>query len=564
MTSVSTPHFVVKPLILALSLASFHALAAGPEGLPNAGSLLQQIQLTLPTQPQTSTPAIQVRPKADASLPPSQPVPIKLLRIVDNTSFATEVLHALVADQEGKSLTLPELDEVARRITTYYQNQGFPLTRAIIPAQSIRDGVVVIQVIEARFDKVSLNNQSKVNDSLLNATLAPLSKGKIITDDELNRSLLLLSDVPGVGVGAVIKPGSEVGTTDVDVTANHVQAQFANLSLDNYGNRYVGRERLSGNLNFYNPLRHGDIFSVSVMTTGSGMNYGRLAYDTLINGQGTRVGAAYSALRYKLGDSISALDANGTASVASAWIKQPLVRSKQFNLYTQLQYDAKRLRDRIDTTNLRTDRHLDNWILSFNSDFRDNLLGGGMSIASLGVTSGRVAFDDAAAAASDAATARTKGSYSKLNANFTRLQGLTSKDSLYINVNAQWAGDNLDSAEKMSAGGPYSVRAYDIGAISGDSGYFGSVEWRHDLGSMLAGQWQVTAFFDTAHVKVNHQPWNNGENSANLSGAGFGLNWIGPDQWRASASVATRVGSTPALVSAQASVRGWLAISKGF
>jgi hypothetical protein len=65
----------------------------------------------------------------------------------------------------------------------------------------------------------------------------------------------------------------------------------------------------------------------------------------------------------------------------------------------------------------------------------------------------------------------------------------------------------------MTAGGPDTVRAYDIGA---------------------------------------------------MSGAGFALNWTGPDQWRASGSVATRVGAASALLTKPTSARAWLVASKGF
>jgi hemolysin activation/secretion protein len=399
---------------------------------------------------------------------------------------------------------------------------------------------------------------------LLHASLVPLSGGELIAEAELDRALLLLSDVPGVRVNAVLKPGSAVGTADMDVETRYNRLALANVSLDNYGNRYIGRARLSGNFNIVNPFHHGDILSANIISTGEGMNYGRVGYDTLLNGQGTRAGGAYSALHYKLGSTASALDANGTATVASLWAKHPLVRSKRYNIYAQLQYDAKNLRDHIDVNSLRTDRHLDNWIVSVNGDLRDNLLAGGMSMASLGWTSGRAGFDNFSAAASDAATARTSGGFSKWNANIARLQGLTPRDSLYVNLSGQWADGNLDSAEKMSAGGPYTVRAYDIGAISGDSGYAGTVEMRHDLGALLFGNWQVLAFLDTAYVKVNRHPWTKAENSATLSGAGIGLNWAGPDQWRASMSVATRLGAAPSLLPKPSSVRAWLVASKGF
>lgn len=297
-----------------------------------------------------------------------------------------------VRDGEGQSLTLPQLAELAGRVTAYYQDHGFPLTRAIIPAQSITGGVVIIQVVEARYGKVQLNNHSEVSDVLLNATLAPLNGGKLISDAELNRALLLLSDVQGVGVSAVLKPGTEVATADMEVEARYNKAPLVNVSLDNYGSRDIGRARLSGNINIVNPFHHGDILSANIISTGERMNYSRVAYDTLFNGQGTRVGGAYSILNYKLGSAASALDAHGDATVASLWAKHPLVRSKQYSVYGQLQYDGKNLRDRIDVSGLRADRHLNNWVLSVNGDLRDDLLAGGMSMASLGLTSGRKKF----------------------------------------------------------------------------------------------------------------------------------------------------------------------------
>lgn len=564
MTIAFTPSFVIKPSLAALLLASIGAHAAGPEIPPNAGSLLQQLQPATPFVAPSDAPKLEVKPQSDANPPPSQPIQVTELRITGNTAFATETLHALVKDSEGQSLTLPQLNALAGRITAYYQAQGYPLTRAIIPAQSITAGIVVIQVVEARYGKAQLTNRSEVNDALLNAALAPLNGGGLISDAELNRALLLLSDIPGVAVGAVLKPGAAVGTADMDVETRYNRTALFNLALDNYGSRDIGRTRLSGNLNIVNPFHHGDILSANLISTGEHMNYARVAYDTLLNGQGTRVGGAYSALKYKLGSSASALDAHGDATVASLWAKQPLVRSKQYSVYAQLQFDRKKLRDRIDVSNLRSDRHLNNWILSLNGDSRDDFLGGGVNMAGLGLTIGRKSFDDAPAAAFDASTARTTGSFSKLNANLARMQWFSPRDALYVSFNGQWADGNLDSAEKMTAGGPYTVRAYDVGAISGDTGYVGTVEIRHDLGALPYGKWQVVAFIDSAYVKVNRHPWTTSDNTANLTGAGVGLNWTGPEQWRASFSVATPIGNESSLVSKQSSVRAWLVASKAF
>jgi len=167
--------------------------------------------------------------------------------------------------------------------------------------------------------------------------------------------------------------------------------------------------------------------------------------------------------------------------------------------------------------------------------------------------------------------------FSKWNANLSRLQSLARQDALYLAFAGQWAQDNLDSSKKMIVGGPYTVRGYDMGAMSGDTGYIGYIgyigtaEIRHDLGSGPFGQFQAVGFIDSAQVTVNQNSWSAGANRATLSGAGAGLNWLGPklnwvgaSQLSARAFVATPVGPVPELVGKTDEVRAWLEMGMGF
>jgi hemolysin activation/secretion protein len=499
-----------------------------------------------------------------ATPPGTAPVLIKTLQITGNDKIATPILHALVADAEGKDLTLPDLVRLADRITDYYQTHGYPLTRAIIPPQTIRDGVVVIEVIEARYGKVQLENHSRVNDPLLQATLAPLQSDQAISGPPLDRSLLMLSDIPGVVVNATLQPGAAVGTSDLVVATTSGADVSGSVALDNYGNRYTGNARIGGTVNFIDPLHHGDELSLSALSSGGDMNYGRVGYESVLNGLGTSLGGAYSLLDYKLGDGLSALDSHGTAGVGSLWAKQVLVRSRDFNLYGQVQYDRMDLHDDIGASAIRTDRHLDNWTLSVTGDARDGFLSGGVTTWSTGWTAGSVGFDNAQAQLADAGSARTEGGFSRWNGSFARLQRLSATNSLYLAFSGQWANGNLDSAEKMNIGGPYTVRAYEMGAISADMGHLETIEFRHDFVLTPNSQWQAVAFIDSAHVTINRNTWVSGINSATLSGAGAGLDWTGPHQWHARVYVATPIGPTPVVVGSTSSTRVWVEIGKGF
>ena len=341
----------------------------------------------------------------------------------------------------------------------------------------------------------------------------------------MDSALLLLSDIPGVSSLATLKPGVDVGSSDLDIKVDATPRLSGNLSTDNYGNRYTGRVRGGGTVDVNNPLHIGDVLSLSGMTAGDNMNYGRLSYEALLNGQGARLGASYFYLNYALGDTMQALNAYGTAQIASTWAKHPLLRSRNLNFFGQLQYDHLQLNDTIGVGDIKTYRHVDGGTATISGDARDNILMGATNTWNAGWTGGRVVFDDGAAQQADAATKNSQGLFSKVNLNLSRLQNITEKAGLFASFTGQWAQDNLDSSKKMIVGGPYSVRAYDMGDLSADNGYFGTVELRHMLAEGRFGLWQAVSFVDSAQVTINQHTWVAGTNKATLSGAGGGLNW---------------------------------------
>src|SRR5580692_5061099 len=119
--------------------------------VPGAGSILQQTQPVMPPAPSASGTGLAIEPPGGDTLPPSAPFQIKAIQLSGNTAFDAPTLHALIAEAEGTSLTLPQLGRVAARITDFYHRHGYPLDRAIIPAQIIKDGMVRIVIVEARY-----------------------------------------------------------------------------------------------------------------------------------------------------------------------------------------------------------------------------------------------------------------------------------------------------------------------------------------------------------------------------------------------------------------------------
>jgi hemolysin activation/secretion protein len=543
---------------LALALPCGAALG---QVIPGSGELLQQTTPPTPLNPSSKT-GLTIKEPAAQQLPTSNAFLVQHIEISGNTLLVTAELRSLVQTSEGKMLNLSQLQDLAALITKRYQERGYLLSSAYIPPQTLTDGTVRIAVLEARYGAVAIANSSRVSDELLRSYLRPLKAGDPVVEDALERSLLLLSDVPGAVVNSTLAPGADPGTTDLQLSASSGAAESGSFGLDNAGNRYTGRERLSAAVNVDNPLGRGDVLSLNAMTAGPDLAYGRVGYQALLaNGQGTTVGGALSGLYYHLGNGLSDLHAHGTAAVETLTLMQPLIRSIAGNLFAQFAFDSKQLRDETDASDIHADRHTNALTMTLAGDHRDSL---GISNINLSLSLGRLGFDDDAAELANSSTARTGGTYAKYTLSLARLQALSESNSLYVAVNGQAADKNLDSSEQFFLGGPNSVRAYDVGTLGGALGAFATAELRHNLSVSSHGTWQTILFVDSGVVRIYKNVFDSGDNSATLSGAGMGVNWAGRGGWTAALGVAKPIGAVPRLVGDTASSRLWLELHKAF
>lgn len=545
--------------LLALSQSIF------AQQLPSAGSQLQQMP-PVPV-PHKATPKIDVAPVSTPAGPTGDTAKITVnrLSVTGAQVYAEADLRALTGFKPGSELTLTELRDMAVEITRHYRRNGYFVAQAYLPAQDIKDGAVTIAVIEGRYGKVTLKNQSKLSDNVANGILDGIDSGDLVAAAPLERRLLLLSDIPGVKVTSTLAPGAAAGSADLNVDVIPGKPVSGSVDADNAGNRYTGEYRVGAIVNLNNPAGLGDVASVRVLTSGPGLNYVRASYQ-LPFGKAT-AGVAYSYLRYSLGREFEILDAKGTAQVASVYGSYPLIRSRNTNLYAHLVFDAKDFQDKVNATSSVTDKKAQALTASLVGDHRDSIGGGGVSGFSLAWTTGKLDIETPAVRTFDAATARSNGHYNKVNFSAMRLQAVTDTLSLYGSISGQIASKNLDVSEKMELGGMYGVRAYPAGEAYADQGYLMTVEARLLLpkfSEQMPGQMQLVAFADTGTVRTNKNAWSAGSNRRTLSGGGLGLNWSDPDNFMVRTYYARKLGNAVATSAPDASGRFWIQAVKYF
>lgn len=527
---------------------------------PDAGQSIREIEsvpLQLPPRQRLefdlpSVPAQQVEEGAAR-------LTVKGIRLSGNRAIASDELQSLLAGLHGRSVALGELQAAANRLSSYYRERGYPLARAYLPAQEIENGIVEIAVLEGRYGEIRVNNASGLRDAVLAIPLAALQPGNVVRAQPLERGLLLLSDTPGVEVKSILAPGASVGTTDLLVDVLPGSRVSGSLSLDNYGNRFTGEYRLGGTLNLNSPLGLGDLLTLRAMGTDEQQQYYAAAYQLPVGPYATQLGGAWSEMDYRLAKDFSELDAHGNARIASLYLIQPLLRSRDFSLHARLQFDDKRLRDDIDLFDSESKKRSRVWSASLNGSVLDELSGGGINSFSLAWSHGSLTLDSAVDRLLDDLSAGSRGRFNKLNASVVRLQRLSERFSLYGELQGQWADGNLDSSEKLSLGGAHGVRAYPQGEASGDQGWLARLELRY----ALAPGWILNSFADHGELRLSKRPWSDGENHRSLSTAGVGAAWA-DQRWRINAAAAWKLGNAEPRSDVDRSPRAWVQVARYF
>ncbi|VWC80827.1 membrane protein [Burkholderia lata] len=527
--------------------------------VPGAGQAMRDIETVRPSLPAATGPKIDLAPVEPEPATHDETGPrvaVSAFVIEGNAAIPAMRLDALLADLVGRELSFGDLQQAAGRITTYYREHGYALARAYLPRQDIERGVVRIAVVEGRYGQIELHNRTRVLDRALRQPLASLQPGEIAHGNRLERSLMLLNEMPGIDAKGMLRPGTEPGTTDLVIDAEPARFASGSIEFDNYGDPLTGRYRATGSVDVNAPLRVGDRFSLRGLTSNTNQRYYRTSYQVPVGPASTRVGVAYSDMNYRIGGSLKDLRYHGGADVRSAFVTQPLLRSRRTSLDAQVIYENKHLRDVYGAFNVVSDKTVGLWSFGLSGNRQDGLGGGGRSGFSATVGIGHLSGNDPLDMDD---YVHTRGRFAKLNVSALRLQALGSRFQLYTQFSAQLSSRNLDASEKFSLGGPYGVRAFALGAGSGDQGWQGTAELRY----LAAPGWQLSAFADTGRIQLNKQRWSRDRNTVQLSSLGIGASWFGT-RHQVNLTAALPVGYADPVASTTRSPSVWLQAAQYF
>ncbi len=437
-------------------------------------AMIEQMEPREPAK-EPKAPPVNIKEEEGELVPEGFPFLVKDIKVVGNTVISSKEINKIVDPYEGKEISLTELKNVAKLITRLYQSKGYLTSRAFIPPQEVVEGIVTLEILEAKLGEVRIEGNKRIPAKWIIQRLR-LKHGSIFQVKLLERDLIRMNKNPDVEIRAVLVRGKEPGTTDIVLTVKEKFFMHAAYTFDNLGTKFSGTLRHNIDFSANGILNLNDRLSGKVILTDSAEFVGEVAdYVTPINEYGTSAQMTFSNVNIHLGEGLTNLDIRGRATVFSPAFTQTLHESEKWEANFVTGFDFKTVKTRVLATEISDDElrelkfgpNLTQWDKWGRSVLISNFVIGFPSF--LGASSKKDPH---------ASRPQTGGQFQIYQITGARVQNLPLGLIGFFRISTQFTPDRLVTAEQFRIGGMNTVRGYPEGDYLGDYGFNPTAELR--------------------------------------------------------------------------------------
>jgi hemolysin activation/secretion protein len=520
-------------------------LLTGALTLSLAGPVRAQSPATRPSDPSSiyrlRPPELPVPPPARFDLrietPEKSPIPravdelrFDLQRIIVEgaTRYPPNEIEPLFTDLVGRRVGLTEIRDAAERLEQRYRDDGFFLVRVLIPAQRIVDGAIRIAVIEGRISASFAQGGSAGARERIERLTEGLTSERPLALSSLESTILRINDLPGLGGQAVLRPGTEAGTSDLIFSLAEAQPPSLTVSINNSSSNPLGQYGLGVNGSYPNPFGQIGVLDLGLNLSADAEKLralnGRYATPAGDRGGIFSIGALLANARPA--GSLRALGIISDSRSLTPRMRLPILRSRSLSVYGEAGLAFNDSLTTLQGLQISHDRYsVADWTLIVSDADRWS----GNTQIRLGQSIGLDWSGFGAPVGSQPSVVGADPGFRKYALNISRTQNFSPQYSLGVTLRAQSASGKLISGEKISFGGTAMGRAYDGGAIAGDRGWGVLAELRWSLPAertraWLEGSVQLYAFTDYARAVDLANPVSGQEQKqTSLNSLGLGL-----------------------------------------
>ena len=389
--------------------------------------------------------------------------------IKGSTLYSKRRFSKLFRKYMQKNISLGHIYDIAQTITNMYRNDGYILSKAVVPPQKVDKGIIRINVIEGFVDKVNIQGNVTGPKKLLNRYRKKLLKSKPLLAKDLERYLLLVDDLPGLKVKSVLTPSEfKVGATDLTLILENKKYDFG-MGLNNRGSKFNGPFQFSGNASTNSILGLYERIGIQGVVTKNPeeLRFFSGFYEMPVSSEGTKIYFSGAFSNSQPGETLKAFDVKGDSATITLRATHPFIRSRSENLNAYLGFTR-----RDSTTEFLGDVDSKDKLrianLGFSYDFVDKYRG--VNLLSFNWSQGLEFLGASESGSLKLSRPEGKSSFTKFSGEMLRLQQLGEGYSFLASFGWQYTFDVLLSSEEFGLGGYQFVRAYDPSEVTGDQG----------------------------------------------------------------------------------------------
>ena len=390
----------------------------------------------------------------------------------ENTVLPQRILDEIEGRMIGQEITLETIKAALEAVNDAYKEEGYELSRAMLPEQTITDGKLTIQLVQTRIGKITFENRERLSEEFLRKNLL-LDEGDYISLAELERNIRLYNSGNKSKLTTELAPGENFGETDIFVQVSEPRpVELPSINVNNHASEMSDWRSNSATFIFNNLLGREDETTMSISDT-AGSSSQSLSLSLPVTRYGTNFSASFQRSNTQtVGGGAELVGYRGKSHSYSFALSHPMVFKDDYSVYVSAAYSAS----------------YSDLVQAESGDLLSKSRGRKLAISlpmsySTGLTS--LAFSP---------TWSLINTHTKIPPDETWVQKIDGdfSASRFLNtyLTANLKGKFLYTTtrkmlnmpgEILSVGGPSSVRAYQPSESSGYQGYFISAELRSDL-----------------------------------------------------------------------------------
>jgi hemolysin activation/secretion protein len=481
---------------------------------------------------------------AEASAP-AKPAPPARFDIDDFTIKGADRLTQIEVEEAiypfvGPGRSAEDVEKARAALEKAYHDKGFQTVSVAVPQQSVKGGVVVLEVTELKVGRLRVKNARYFDVDKIKAKASSLKEGTVPNFGEVTKDIVSLNQWPDRRVTPALRAGVTPGTVDVDLVVEDKLPLHASVELNNRRSPNTSALRVIGTVRYDNLWQLGHSLSFTYQTAPERRSDAEVFSASYL----ARIPDVdwLSVLVYGLTSKSDVATVGGVNVVgpgqtvgARAVMTLPSVENLYHSLSVGLDYKHYGEIVRLGTDSTSSPITYFPVVVSYGGAYQTedftSQLNASVSFNTRPPSSETTAFD--------AKRAYASGRFVHFNLDASHLQELPGGFQGYGRFVGQISDGPLISSEQISVGGLDSVRGYLESEILGDNGAIGNLELRSpNVGEMLqdslkerAGEsappitifndWRLFGFVDKGVAEVLH-PLAEQQAHFNLWSYGFG------------------------------------------